>query len=104
MIQVKRGDTLSFIIKRKDEMGEPETGVANNMFSQVRNKAEELIGTFTIVETAEEGSYLFLIPSTETQLWSPGTYFFDIEYRDGDFVSSSQTEMIQVLADITRHD
>lgn len=104
MITVKKGDTLSFIVKRSDEAGEPMTGDAAKLRSQIRTKKDELIATFTITETIIPGEYLFVVSALVTDTMLPGIYLFDIEYTDGEIVKSSDTMEIQVLKDVTKDD
>ena len=104
MITVKRGDTLSFILRRTDEEGNPQTGIASKLKSQIRNRKDVLITEFIITETTELGDYLFVVPANVTNSFDVGTYFFDVEYTDNNIKSSSQTEQIQVVKDITRDD
>lgn len=104
MITVKKGDTLSFIVKRDNEAGEPMTGDAAKLKSQIRTKKDELIANFTITETDVLGEYLFVVPAAITNTLIPGIYLFDIEYTDDDIVKSSDTMEIQVIKDVTRDD
>jgi len=102
MVTIKRGDTLSFIIRRTNELDQPQTGVANKLKSQIRDKEENLIASFIITETDEPGDYLFLVPAEKTRLFQIGTYFFDVEFTDNDIVSSSETALIRVVKDYTQ--
>jgi len=102
MIELKRGDTLSFLVIRKDEAGLPLTGDAANLKSEVRDKNDKLYGTFVITETATLGTYLFEISSTITDLFPITVLYFDIQYKDGDTVQSSYTDEITVYKDVTR--
>lgn len=104
MITIKRGDTLSFILRRIDEEGEPQIGIASKLKSQIRNRKDVLITEFIITETTDLGDYLFVVPANITSSLDVGTYYFDVEYTDNDIVSSSKTEEIQVVKDITRDD
>ena len=104
MLSVKRGDTLSFVVKRKNTDGSPMTGDENKLRSQLRDKSDVLQGEFVITETDTLGEYLFVIPPTVTKNWKEGSLFFDIEYRDGDLVSSSTTSEVKVIKDVTRDD
>lgn len=102
MISVKRGDTLQFIVSRKDENGNPLSGEANVLSSQLRNDLGELVGTFVITETATLGDYLFKIESTLTKAFAVGTYAFDIQCNGVDEVYSSETMYVRVLRDVTQ--
>lgn len=101
-IIVKRGDALSFIVRRKTILGEPDTGSANKMTCQLRDRKDVLISTFTITETSTPGDYEFYIPASETKLWALGTYAFDIEYDYDGRPKSSVTYYVDVLKDETR--
>lgn len=101
MISVKRGDTLAFIVRRKNEDDTPRTGEASKLKSQIRNK-DALIGEFAISETVVPGDYLFEIDAVTTSEWPVGSYTSDIQFRDGDFVQSSDTFKITVEKDVTR--
>jgi hypothetical protein len=101
MISVKRGDTLAFLVRRKNEDGTPRTGEASQLKSQIRSK-ETLIGEFTITETVVPGEYLFEIKAVDTLDWAVGSYVCDIQFTEGDFVQSSDTFKITVEKDVTR--
>lgn len=102
MITVKKGDTLAFIVKRTDKDGTPLTGDAAKLRSQLRNNKDVLIAEMNITETEVLGSYLFQVSAAETALWDTGTYVFDIQYKDGDLVKSSETFQVKVEKDVTR--
>ena len=104
MISVKRGDTLSFVVKRRNTDGSPMTGDASKLRSQLRDKSDNLQGEFIITETDILGDYLFVVPATVTKNWAIGSLFFDVEFKDGDIVSSSATSEIKVTKDVTRDD
>jgi len=103
-IEVKRGDTLSFVVRRKNEDGTPRTGEASNLRSQIRNIKDALIAEITITETDVPGDYLFTVPATETSFWVPGKYTCDIQFTDVDFVESSNTFEVVVEKDVTRNE
>lgn len=102
MITVKRGDTLAFIVRRKNEDGTPRTGEALKLKSQLRNQKDVLLAEFDITETVVPGDYLFKVDATETALWITGTYNCDIQFKDGDIVQSSETFQVSVVKDVTR--
>jgi hypothetical protein len=104
MIELKRGDTLAFLVKRKTPNGAPMSGDAEKLRAQVRDKEGVLMAEFGITETEELGTYLFSIPATTTAIWKPSIYQFDIEYQDGGIVTSSQTMEIKLIKDVTRDD
>lgn len=103
MITVKRGDTLSIIVRRKNLDGTPRTGEAGNLRSQIRTSKDDLIASFTISEVEDTpGDYLFVVPANVTELIPINKYYMDIEYRDGDFVQSSETFSLEVVKDVTK--
>lgn len=104
MIELKRGDTLSFVVRRKTETGEPMTGEALKLKSQIRDKFDKLVAVFTITETEIPGDYLLVVPAENTKAFPLGTVYFDVEYRDGNIVTSSDTMEIAVTKDVTRDD
>lgn len=101
-LSIKRGDTFSFIVKRTDSDGNPLTGDEDKLRSYIRTVPNhKLIGTFTITETEEPGNYLFSIPASITRTWNEGSAAFDIEYRDGNTVYSSENINVTILKDVT---
>lgn len=104
MINVKRGDTLAFIVRRKNADGTPRTGEASQLKAQMRSGKDVLIGEFAITETPTPGDYLCQIAATLTQDYIPGTYNCDIQYTEGVVVQSSQTFQIVIEKDVTRNE
>ena len=102
MITIKKGDTLAFIVKRSDKDGNPLTGDAAKLRSQLRNNKDVLIAEMVITETEIPGSYLFQVDATKTATMDVGTYVFDIQYKSGDLVKSSETFQVRVEKDVTR--
>lgn len=102
MITLKRGDTLSFIVTRKDDQGQPLTGDASKLKSQLRTREDKLAAEFSITETETPGDYLFKVDAQTTKDFRPGELYFDIEYRDDDIVYSSETMTVNVIKDVTR--
>lgn len=102
MITIKRGDTLSFIVKRSNESGDPLTGDANKLSAQLRTSKDELIANFTITETDTLGEYLFLIPATITNTFPIGILGYDIQFADVDLVNTTETMFVKVVRDVTR--
>ena len=99
---IKRGDTLKLLIKRVDEEGDPLTGQAEKMKSQLRTKAKGLITSFEITETEELGTYLFKVSEEITKTFPLGSVLFDIEMQIGSDIVSTETVTIEVVDDITR--
>ena len=102
MIEVKRGDTLSFIVIRKDELGNPLTGDAVNLKAQIRDGDDILYGEFVITELPTAGEYLFTVDAQITKDFTIGRLYFDIEYKDNNVVYSTETMIINVVMDVTR--
>ena len=102
MLTIKKGDTLAFIVKRSDKDGNPLTGDAAKLRSQLRNNKDVLIAEMVITETEILGSYLFQVDATKTATMDVGTYVFDIQYKNGDLVKSSETFEVRVEKDVTR--
>jgi hypothetical protein len=99
---IKRGDTFSFIASLKDSAGEPLTGVASKLKSQVRNKADVLYSELIITETEILGNYLFKAP--DTSAYPTGTeLYLDIEYTNDGTITSSETIAVPVVKDVTRN-
>ena len=98
---VKQGDTFAFYLDLNDDET-PVTGAAAKLKSQVRAKSNgNLIAELTITEeVSTPGRYLF--KSTDTQTWPIGIQEVDIQYEDGDIVTSSETLDIKVVKDVTR--
>jgi hypothetical protein len=101
-INLKRGDALAFIIRRTNADGTPDTGSASKMLCQLRDSTDKLVSTFTITETSTPGDYDFYIPASETKLWAPGIYDFDIEYDYDGRPVSSDTHQVKVMKDVSR--
>jgi len=98
---IKLGDTFSFSAEITDKAtGNALTGAASKLRCQGRNYLNgDLIAELTITETATPGTYLFSAGTTET--WNTVQVLFDIQYTDGDLISSSETFLVQVEGDIT---
>lgn len=103
MITVKRGDTLSLIVRRKNHDGTPRVGEADKLRAQIRSNKDILIASFQISEVLETpGDYLFVVPAIETSEMDIGKYVMDIEFRDGDFVQSTETFTVVIEKDVTK--
>lgn len=102
-LTVKRGDTLSVIVVRKDEDGNPLTGDALKLRSQIRNSNDQLLASFAISETSTPGEYLFEVPPSVTLTFPLGRLDWDIEYNSGTgYIKSTETLAIRVDKDVTR--
>lgn len=99
---IKRGDSFSFTAELKDSVTSAAlTGIADKLKCQGRRYTyDTLITELTITETETLGTYLFSAASTAD--WVVGWKIaFDIEYTSDGKVSSSETFLADVEADIT---
>jgi len=100
-MQIKRGDTFTFIVRRVDDLGNPLTGQASNLRSQIRKNDGVLLGEFIIEETVTLGDYKFNIDASITKDFPIGNLYFDIEYTLEGVVTSSNTVTFKVEGDVT---
>ena len=98
-MKIKRGDTLTFLVNRVDELGQPITG--GTIRSHIRNHMEKKLASFTVAPTDELGQYEFTLSSTITSGFPIGILFFDIEFNDDGVISSSETTELVVEKDYT---
>ena len=98
---IKLGDTFSFTAEITDKAtGDPLTGAASDLKCQGRNYLNgDLIAELTITETATPGTYLFSAGTTET--WDTVQVLLDIQYTDGDLISSTETFYVVIEGDVT---
>jgi len=101
-LNFKRGDAISFIVRRKNADNTPDTGSASKMLCQLRNQKDILAATFQITETTTPGDYDFYIPAEVTKTLDPGKYEFDIEYDYDGRPMSSDTHLIVIVKDVSR--
>lgn len=99
----KRGDTFA-IACTIENAGVPVDITGWTVASQARANDDTVLQTFTVTVTdATTGSFSISATSTQTELWSLGTYSVDIEFIDGDGeVNSTETFTLSVIRDITR--
>ena len=100
-VTVKRGDTLSLLVTRKNIDGTPRTGEASKLKAQIKNAKDLLIAEFDITETEVLGTYLFVVSATITGDMSLGSYVSDIQFKEDEYVNSSKTFKIIVEKDVT---
>lgn len=97
---IKRGDTFSFTVEIKDNVtGTPLLGAADRLRCQGRDVICSKLMVEMVISETSSGVYLFVANST--QEW-PKKILFDIQYTDGDVISSSETFFLNVEEDITR--
>lgn len=101
MVYIKRGDTLTIQVVRKDSEGTPQTGQTEFLSSQIRDSNDILIAEFTIEESEVLGTYLFTVDSAETANFPVETLYFDIELNDGATIESTDTVLLIVKKDVT---
>jgi hypothetical protein len=101
-LNFKRGDAISFIVRRKNIDNTPDTGSADKQLCQLRNSKDALVATFQITETNTPGDYDFYIPAEITKTFEPGKYEFDIEYDYDGRPLSSDTHLIVIAKDVSR--
>ena len=99
MIDIKRGDTLGFYANLTDTAGEPLTGKAAVLRSQVRTSFGTLLAELPITEDSETPGRYYLRADTEE--WPTGTHLCDIELAEGGVVSSTETFKVLVKEDVT---
>lgn len=98
---IKRGDSFAFYASFLDvDTNEALTGIAGMLQCQARDSTDVLHITFTVVETATAGTYLFTAPSTSNLPINKFLYI-DLQYTQGTTVVSSETFGVYVEGDIT---
>jgi hypothetical protein len=100
MIAIKRGDTLGFYATLTDTAGEPLSGKAELLRSQVRTSLGALVAELTISEDGNTPGRYFL--RADTAEWPTGMHRCDIELADGGVISSTETFEVLVKEDVTR--
>jgi hypothetical protein len=101
-IKHKRGDTFRLTANITGDSGEPITGMAAKMKSQVRNSFGELRANLVIEESSTTpGTYLFTADKS-TDDWNDPALFVDIQITDDGIVKSSETIQITIEKDVTR--
>lgn len=96
---IKSGNTLAFYIDLADG-DDPVIGAEAKLTCQVRNANDRLLATMDISEVvATPGRYLL---RTQTESNWPSPVLCDIQYVDGDIITSTQTFQFVVEKAITR--
>lgn len=93
----KIGDTFLFTANFTDKDGNNLTGLS--LECQVRDINSLLLSELTVEELGE-GKYIF--STTDTQNWSVGEVYMDIQYTSNQFVASTETIIIRTIKDVTR--
>lgn len=112
MIQIYRGDTNAFtIICKRGTNAEDLTG-AKLYFTVKTNKTDpdssallqkDSAGNGITITQATKGKARLLLTSSDTDVLTPGTYFYDVQIRtSGNEVYTLFAGEIEVLHDITR--
>lgn len=100
-IELKRGDTLSYVIDLTDADDTPLDIALVDIKSQIRYKSGELIDTLVIAkDPIIVGRYF--VTSVDTSGYHVGELEMDIKIRDGDVVLSTETTYVTVKRDVTR--
>lgn len=102
MLQVKRGDTFAFYVDMVDDQSEPLVIPVANIKCQIKDTLDKLIDTMAISATATPGKYLF--EAGPTVGWPTGTLLYDIKINNGGKITSTNTEQIEVIKDVTRYE
>lgn len=106
---VIRGDTRQINITVKAS-GKPVDITGWEAFLTVNSNSDPLTDTGAVIEkqttshsNPTQGETGFTLANSDTQNLAPGTYFYDIQFKDpsGNVVSTPQAQFI-VVADITR--
>ena len=100
-MKIKRGDTLSFIVVKKDSKGVPVTG--QDIKSHVRD-INKKVAEFIVKETDVPGSYEFTIPASITKTLPIKKLYFDIRFEKDGVVETSPTVELEVEANKTYDD
>lgn len=102
-MQVKRGDTLSYIGKISRASIPDFTGWT--VAAAAKDAQGTLLATLTaewVVVTPLPASFRISAPYAVTELWTPGVYQVDVQFTSpGGQRASTQTFDLVVLADIT---
>lgn len=101
---LKQGDTLAFYLDLKVG-GVAVTGAESKLRCQVRSPNYETVYTELVVTESIEkpGRYIFKTAEKgESQDWPVGDCILDVEYTDGEVVSSSKTMKLKIEKDVTR--
>lgn len=100
-MEIKRGDTLAFIVQVADEVGDPLVINAADIRSQLRKLGSGvLVDEFKISGTETPGEYLFEAQA-DTADYPVATLEADIEFTRDGVKKSSQTFSIVIKEDIT---
>lgn len=98
----KRGDTFFFSADIDDGYGNPLSLDIGSIRSQIRNSRDELISELDVSVGDVAGRYIF--KDSNTQGWSLGELYMDIEVTQDEIVTSSPTIVIPVVRDITKNE
>lgn len=100
-VTLKRGDTFLPTCTYLDASGMPAAyaGLGISIKSQVRTRANQLIGGLTV--TAGVGVGEFILESGSTQNWPTGELLWDIQFTQGGHIFSTETAVLVVSDDVT---
>lgn len=104
-ITVKRGDTFKRTITLLLD-GAPVDITPFGIRAQVRDPKGNVLAVLTVTQLEQDGPFLGACeatdPYSDTALWTPGSYFLDVEFTNGADRMSSATVNVKVLGDVTR--
>ncbi|WP_427112450.1 hypothetical protein [Megasphaera sueciensis] len=102
MITIKQGDTFGYPFSMADSAGNPITGIAGKLKSQIRDSFDNIISETTITETSTPGLYLLLAVNSSAG-WPLSGCFTDIRYTDSQGMSDSIVTIgIRIIKEVSR--
>jgi len=101
-VVIKQGDTFGYPFSMADSAGNPITGIAGKLKSQIRDSLDNIISETTITETSTPGLYLLLAVKNSSE-WPLSGCFTDIRYTDSQGLSDSiNTIGIRIAREVSR--
>ena len=90
-MDIKRGTTLSFLINI------PEM-IVTEIKCQVRDSSNRLVDTLVLTKKSDTQ---YLAQSLDTSKYPLGPVYYDVKIKNGDIIVSSDTQMINIIKEIT---
>jgi len=101
-VVIKQGDTFGYPFSMADSAGNPITGIAGKLKSQIRDVRDNIISETTITETSTPGTYLLTAVENSAQ-WPIAGCVTDIRYTDSQGMSDSiKTIGIRLAKEVSR--
>jgi hypothetical protein len=101
----KRGDSIDWTCTYKADGTNATNLTAYTIRSQVRNRQTNALIDALTVTKADQGAYpgrfTLSLSAASTALWPVAELIMDIEYTISGAVKSTETVIIQVIADVT---